>query len=76
MNLKRGLVVLIVVLVVIQDNVMARTVSGKTAYEPQHEKTNNVVSDQVWHKPGCIATGDGQKLEILDLASRGIVPSK
>ena len=32
--------------------------------EPQHEKTNNVDSDQVWHKPGCIATGDGQKLEI------------
>ena len=28
-------------------------------YEPQHEKTNNVVSDQVWHKPGCAATGDG-----------------
>ena len=27
--------------------------------EPRHEKTNNVVSDQVWHKPGCTATGDG-----------------
>ena len=22
----------------------------------RHEKTNNVVSDQVWHKPGCAAT--------------------
>ena len=28
-------------------------------YEPQREKTNNVDSDQVWHKPGCTATGDG-----------------
>ena len=28
-------------------------------YEPQHEKTNNVDSDQVWHKPGCTVTGDG-----------------
>ena len=27
--------------------------------EPHHEKTNNVFSDQVWHKPGCTATGDG-----------------
>ena len=27
--------------------------------EPQHEKTNNVDSDQVWHKPGCAATADG-----------------
>ena len=27
--------------------------------EPQHEKTNNVDSDQVRHKPGCTATGDG-----------------
>ena len=29
-----------------------------TKYEPQREKTNNVDSDQVWHKPGCIP---GQK---------------
>ena len=27
--------------------------------EPQHEKTNNVDSDQVWHKPGCAASGVG-----------------
>ena len=27
--------------------------------EPQHEKTNNVDSDQVLHKPGCAVTGDG-----------------
>ena len=31
------------------------------------------VSDQVPHKPGCTATKDGQRLEILDLGSRGIV---
>ena len=28
-------------------------------YEPQYEKTNNVDSDQVSHKPGCTATVDG-----------------
>ena len=28
-------------------------------FEPQHEKTNNVDSDRVWHKPGCAATGYG-----------------
>ena len=27
--------------------------------EPQHEKTNNVVSDQVSYKAGCTTTGDG-----------------
>ena len=32
---------------------------GLIIYEPQREKTNNVDSDQVWHKPGCTATGDG-----------------
>ena len=31
------------------------------------------VSDQVSHKPGCTATEDSQKLEILYLGSRGIV---
>ena len=32
-------------------------------------------SDQVQHKQGCTTTGDGQRLEILDLGSRGIVLS-
>ena len=31
----------------------------ESLFEPQHEKTNNVNSDQVWHKSGCTATGDG-----------------
>ena len=31
------------------------------------------VSDQVHHKPGCTATGDGLRLEILDLGRRGNV---
>ena len=31
------------------------------------------VSDKVPHKLGCTATEDGQRLEILDLGSRGIV---
>ena len=34
------------------------------------------VSDQVPHKPGCTATEDGQRLEISDLGSRGIILSK
>ena len=33
------------------------------------------VSDQVRHKPGCAATGDGLSFEISDLWSRGIVLS-
>ena len=27
--------------------------------EPHHEKTNNVVSEQVRHKPSCTGTEDG-----------------
>ena len=42
-------------------------------YEPCHEKTNILVSDLVRHRPGCTATEDGQRLEISDLESRGIV---
>ena len=40
--------------------------------EPVPEKTNNLGSDQVRRKPGCTVTGDGHRLEILDLESRGI----
>ena len=28
-------------------------------YEPVREKTNNLCSDQVQHKPGCTVTEDG-----------------
>ena len=45
------------------------------SYEPRHEKTNILVSDLVRHKPGCTATEDGQRLEISDLESRGIILS-
>ena len=44
-------------------------------YEPRREITNVLVSDLVQHKPGCTATEDGQRLEISDLESRGIVLS-
>ena len=47
----------------------------KPTYEPRHEKTKVLVYDLVRHKPGCIATEDGWRLEILDLESRGIVLS-
>ena len=33
------------------------------------------ISDQVRHNLDCTATQDGQRLEILDLESRGIVVS-
>ena len=44
-------------------------------YEPLVRKPVFGVSDQVRCKPGCTATEDGQKLEILDLESREIVLS-
>ena len=43
--------------------------------EPPHEKTNNVVSKQVRHKPAYTGTEDGYRLEILDLESRVILLS-
>ena len=48
---------------------------NKEIYEPVCEKTNNLGSDQVQHKPVCTVTEDGWRLEILDLESRGIVLS-
>ena len=44
-----------------------------TQSEPRHEKTNNVVFEQVQHKPSCTSTEDGYRLEILDIESRGMV---
>ena len=48
----------------------------KSTHEPVREKTNNLGSDQARHKLGCTVTEDGQRLEILDLESRGIVLSE
>ena len=42
-------------------------------YEPPRGKTNNLVSDQVQHKPACTVTEDGLTLEILELSRGGIV---
>ena len=39
-------------------------------------KTNNVVSEQVRHKPGCAVTETGLKLEISDLRRRVSVLSE
>ena len=44
-------------------------------YEPVHEKTNNLGSDQVRYKPGCTVTEDGMRMEISELRRRGIVLS-
>ena len=35
------------------------TIDKIRVFEPHHEKTNVPVSDQVRHKPGCIATEVG-----------------
>ena len=44
--------------------------------EPPRGKTNNVVSEQVRHKPACTSTEKSEKLEISDLSRRGIVLSE
>ena len=44
-------------------------------YEPPRGKTNNVVSEQVRHKPTCTSTEKSQKLEISDLKRRESVLS-
>ena len=37
------------------------------------ENQSSRVFDQVWHKLGCAVKEDGERLEISDLGSRGIV---
>ena len=46
-----------------------------SSYGPVREKTNNLGSDQVRHKPCCSDTEAGWKLKISDLRRRGIVLS-
>ena len=50
-------------------------VAVKIENKPVHEKTNNLGSDRVQHKPACTVTEAGHKLEITDLRRIGIVPS-
>ena len=49
------------------------SVNSNYIIEPPRGKTNNVVSEQVPHKPTCTCTEAGYKLEISDLRSRGSV---
>ena len=35
------------------------TTEAKPILDPRYDETNNVVSEQVQHKPGCIVTEDG-----------------
>ena len=51
------------------------TTSMVISYEPPRGKTNNVVFEQVRHKPVRTSTEDGSKLEISDLRRRGSVLS-
>ena len=52
--------------------------SDETSYifEPPRGKTNNVVSEQVRHKPACTSTEKSLNLEISDLSRRGTVLSE
>ena len=45
-------------------------------FKPPRGKTNNVVSEQVRHKPACTSTEKSKKLEISDLSRRGILLSE
>ena len=65
----------IVFLIVYPSYFPSSSVVCKGIIEPCHEKTNILVSDLVRHKPGCTATEDGYRLEILDSESREIVLS-
>ena len=47
------------------------SVAAAEINEPPRGKTNNVVSDQVRHKPTCTVTEKSWKLEISDLSRRG-----
>ena len=49
-----------------------RTKTIGIPFEPPHGKTNNVVSEQVRHKPTCTVT-EKEKLEISDLSRRGLL---
>ena len=49
--------------------------SGSINEQP-NEKTNNVVSEQVRHKPSCTVTEADKKLEISNLTRRGILLSE
>ena len=52
------------------------TSTCRFTFEPPRGKTNNVVSEQVQHKPACTATEAGKKLDILELSRGGIVLSE
>ena len=54
---------------------LSNTVKLAILNEPVREKTNNLGSDQVQHRPAFTFTEDGERLEILDLENRGIVLS-
>ena len=40
-------------------HVSSNVTKNTLAYELRHEKTNNVVFEQVRHKPSCTSTKDG-----------------
>ena len=47
----------------------------KDSNEPVHEKTNNLGSEQVQHKPACTVTEETQNLENLGISRGGNVQS-
>ena len=57
------------------DNYMGKWPQLQCIFEPRHEETNDVVSEQAGHKTSYTNTEDEQKLETPDLGSTGTVLS-
>ena len=66
------LLLLVILLVILVNNVHLDVIKLKANHpttplnELHHEKTNNVVSEQVQHKSSCTSTEDGYRLKILN----------
>ena len=53
-----------------QTKIRIVTLCIRLLFEPVREKTNNMGSDQVRHKPGCTVTEDEYRLELFAVESR------
>ena len=51
---------------------LRETRESPSVNKPPHRKTNNVVFEQVQHKPACTSTEETWKLEISDLRKEGV----
>ena len=61
--------------IVVKSALNTYILQGRVLMSPVMRKPVFGVSEQIRHKPGCTATENSKRLEILDLERRGIVPS-